>query len=439
MLHKSTNPYKPCIPFSGRLRDEKQEKKFRDLYDMLSKVNVNLPFLDVIKNMSSYVKFFKDLVTKKRQFEDGEKVVVYEVASAMQHDLPKKERDPGAARSRRFETNSYVPLAHRPHDPISQKGGRRCSFCVGKLIVPVDFVVLDVGDVKENMKDHTILLGRPFMATTNTLIDVKNGTLNMTVLGESVSIFFQEATFTSLVNFVEECTFVDVMDPFVGEMTRSKSRSSSLSSLIGKRKKSSLKCSRRKKSHRVELWRHQRHQSLHVHSPDHLRRMCQTISGQPAAEQPERDGSCEEEDGCRSACANPTGTFQRCMFSIFSDMLEDCLQKSHFTVKSGVVLGQVVSSRGIEIDKAKVDVIEKLLPPMNVKGVRIFLGHVGFYRRFTKDFSKIIQPLCNLLANDVSFVFDDACVDAFDRLKNNLMSAPIVIAPDWSLPFEIMC
>ncbi|GER44325.1 hypothetical protein STAS_21223 [Striga asiatica] len=98
VLHKSPNPYKSRIPFSDRLRNEKQEKQFRDLFSMLSKVNVNLPLLDVIKNMPSYGKFFKDLVTKKRKFEDGEKVVVYEAASAMQHDLPKKERDPGGFR-----------------------------------------------------------------------------------------------------------------------------------------------------------------------------------------------------------------------------------------------------------------------------------------------------------------------------------------------------
>ncbi|CAA0837978.1 Unknown protein, partial [Striga hermonthica] len=90
---------------------------------------------------------------------------------------------------------------------------------LGKLIVPVDFVVLDVGDVQENGKDHTILLGRPFMATTNTLIDVRNGTLNMTVLGECVSISVRGATSASSVNCVEECAFVDMSDPFVEEVT----------------------------------------------------------------------------------------------------------------------------------------------------------------------------------------------------------------------------
>ncbi|CAA0805985.1 Unknown protein, partial [Striga hermonthica] len=89
---------------------------------------------------------------------------------------------------------------------------------VGKLIIPVDFVVLDVGDVHENGKDHTILLRRPFMATNNTLTDVKNGTLNMTVLGKSMSISVQEAMSSSSANFLEECAFIDLADPFVDEM-----------------------------------------------------------------------------------------------------------------------------------------------------------------------------------------------------------------------------
>ncbi|GER45726.1 retrotransposon gag protein [Striga asiatica] len=252
MLHKSPNPFKPSIPFPSRLRDEKQEQQFRDLYNMLSKVNVNLPLLDVIKSMPSYVKFFKDLVTKKRKFGDGDKVVVYEAASAMQHDLPKKERDPGGfviqiALENGKEASGMLDLGAginlmpfsifqrlglgdlRPTRMCLQLADRSIRYPkgvvedvlvrVGKLIIPVDFVVLDVGDVHENGKDHTILLGRPFMATTNTLIDVKNGTLNITVLGESVSISVREATSASSVNFVEECAFVDVADSFVGEMT----------------------------------------------------------------------------------------------------------------------------------------------------------------------------------------------------------------------------
>ena len=56
-------------------------------------------------------------------------------------------------------------------------------------------------------------------------------------------------------------------------------------------------------------------------------------------------------------------------------------------VREGIVLGHLVSERGIEVDKAKIEVIEQLPSPMNVKGIRSFLGHVGFYRQFIKDFS----------------------------------------------------
>ncbi|GER43851.1 retrotransposon gag protein [Striga asiatica] len=250
-IHKSPNPFRPSIPFSDRLRNEKQKKQFRDLFSMLSKVNVNLPLLDVIKNMPSYGKFFKDLVTKKRKFEDGEKVVVYEAARAMQHDLPKKERDPGGfiiqialengkVASGMLDLGAEINLMPfsifqrlglgdlRPTRMCLQLADRSIRYPkgivedvlvrVGKLIIPVDSVVLDVGDVHENGKDHTILLGRPFMATTNTLIDVKNGTLNMTVLGETVSISVREAMSSSSVNFVEECSFIDLPNPFIDEM-----------------------------------------------------------------------------------------------------------------------------------------------------------------------------------------------------------------------------
>ena len=101
------------------------------------------------------------------------------------------------------------------------------------------------------------------------------------------------------------------------------------------------------------------------------------------------------------------------------------------------MLGYKISSKGIEVDKAKIDVIEKLPPPLNVKGVRSFLGHAGFDRRFIKDFSKIAKPLCNLLLEDVSFDFDPECLKAFELLKEKLVSAPIIVAADWESPFRV--
>ena len=173
---------------------------------------------------------------------------------------------------------------------------------------------------------------------------------------------------------------------------------------------------------------------------------------------------------------NAPATFQRCMMSIFSDYVEksievfmddfsvfgasfdDCLhnlslilkrcvetnlvlnwEKCHFMVKQGIVLGHIISEKGIEVDKSKIDLVRHLPSPTSVREVRSFLGHAGFYRRFIKDFSKVAQPLCRLLQKEVSFEFNEACEKAFNHLKDLLTTAPIITPPDWSIPFELMC
>ena len=73
-------------------------------------------------------------------------------------------------------------------------------------------------------------------------------------------------------------------------------------------------------------------------------------------------------------------------------------------VQQGIVLGHIISKKGIEVEKAKVELIIKLPSPTNVKGVRKFLGHARFYRRFIKDFSKLTRPLCELLVKDAKFI-----------------------------------
>jgi hypothetical protein len=108
-------------------------------------------------------------------------------------------------------------------------------------------------------------------------------------------------------------------------------------------------------------------------------------------------------------------------------------------VKQGIVLGHVISHRGIEVDKAKVDLISNLAPPYTVKEIHSFLGHARFYRRFIKDFSKIAMPLCKLLAKETPLLFDEECMKAFGALKEILMSTPIIRPPNWGVPFEIMC
>ena len=173
---------------------------------------------------------------------------------------------------------------------------------------------------------------------------------------------------------------------------------------------------------------------------------------------------------------NAPATFQRCMVSIFSDMTEKiievfmddfsvygdsfdtCLhnlslvlkrcqetnlvlnwEKCHFMVSHGLVLGHIISENGIEVDKSKVELVSSLPLPTTVREVRSFLGHAGFYRRFMKDFSMISRPLCRLLQKDVIFYMNEECVVAFNKLKELLSTAPVIMPPNWSLPFELIC
>nr|GEU76052.1 putative ribonuclease H-like domain-containing protein [Tanacetum cinerariifolium] len=114
-------------------------------------------------------------------------------------------------------------------------------------------------------------------------------------------------------------------------------------------------------------------------------------------------------------------------------------EKSHFMVKEGIVLGHKISKKGIEFDKEKIKVISKLSHPTTVKGIRSFLGHAGFYRRFIKDFSKISRPMTHLLKKNSPFIFSNECIQAFRTLKDKLTEAPILIASNWDQPFELMC
>nr|GEY26389.1 reverse transcriptase domain-containing protein [Tanacetum cinerariifolium] len=108
-------------------------------------------------------------------------------------------------------------------------------------------------------------------------------------------------------------------------------------------------------------------------------------------------------------------------------------------VKEGIVLSHKISKNEIEVDKAKVDIIAKLPHPTTVKGIHSFHGHAGFYRRFIQDFSKIARPMTCLLEKDTPFFFSKECVETFQTLKKKLTEAPILTAPDWDLPFELMC
>ncbi|XP_016164942.1 uncharacterized protein LOC107607508 [Arachis ipaensis] len=130
-------------------------------------------------------------------------------------------------------------------------------------------------------------------------------------------------------------------------------------------------------------------------------------------------------------------SFDACLGNL-ARVLERCtntnlvlnFEKCHFMVKQGIVLGHIVSKDGISVDPAKIDVILSLPYPSSMREIRSFLGHAGFYRRFIKDFSKVALPLSRLLQKDVEFHFSEDCKEAFDKLKEALITAPIVQGPN---------
>ncbi|CAM8999186.1 unnamed protein product [Rhodiola kirilowii] len=141
--------------------------------------------------------------------------------------------------------------------------------------------------------------------------------------------------------------------------------------------------------------------------------------------------AAEDQEKTTFTCPFGTFAFRRMSFGL-------CNAPGTFQ-RVVMILGHVVSSEGIQVDKAKIDLMLSLPYPSDQRGVRSFVGHAGFYRRFLKDFSKRALPLARLLQKDVPFEFTEECKAAFDDLKAALTSAPIIQAPDWTQPFEIMC
>ena len=171
---------------------------------------------------------------------------------------------------------------------------------------------------------------------------------------------------------------------------------------------------------------------------------------------------------------NASATFQRAVISIFANISHDCMEiymddfttfgftfeeamvnlekvlircqeqnlalnseKCFMFMQEGVVLGHFISVAGIQVDQAKIEVIQTFPIPTKSKDVRSFLGHAGYYMHFIKDFSKIASPLYKLLTKEAEFSWTSECDEAFLQLKKLLTIALVLQGPDWNLPFHI--
>ncbi|XP_027101291.2 uncharacterized protein [Coffea arabica] len=471
----------------------------------------------------SYAKFLQEILTKKRKLVDSETIALTEECSSIiQNKLPPKLKDPGSftvpctignvefskALCDLGASVSLIPLTMVRHLGLKKLQHTNISLQlahksirhpmgileivlikVQKFIIPVDFVVLDM----EEEVNVPIILGRPFLATASTIIDVKRGKFKFQIGQEEVE--FDLSKVEKYPSFTDHVYSVDICDELALVMSQVNLDDDSLELCLNgiglqeeqveemteflqaqvpyKRRNAYEELGLSKglpppsceQAPRLEfkplskrlkyaflgeketlpviinaaLDEEQLDKLLRV-LRKHLKAIGWTISdimgispticmhwilleenSKPVVETQRRLNPNMKEVRCEET--NLVLNWKKC----------------HFMVCEGIVLGHKISSEGIEVDQAKIEVIERMPPPINVKGNRSFLGYMGFYRRFIKDFSKIAKPLCELLAKDVPFHFNDECLLGFNRLKKELVAAPIIVSPDWSLPFELMC
>ncbi|XP_048227241.1 uncharacterized protein LOC125369271 [Ricinus communis] len=246
-FYKAAQPYRPPIPFLNQPKESKNDDVFFESIKMLSKVNTNLSLFDVIRNKPAYTKFFEELNTNKRRYANNEKI--QEASVMLQHQLPLKMKDPGS-----FTNNITIGakkdikvmldlgasinlMPYSMYELLDLGELKPTTMClqfadrsiknprgvvedllvqVGKLIIPVDFVVLDMENTPTRDKEQTILLGRPFMATTRTVIDVHDGKLTMTVLGETVELKVFDSLTLSPKSTIDKCSY-NYLDSLVYE------------------------------------------------------------------------------------------------------------------------------------------------------------------------------------------------------------------------------
>ncbi|RVW58217.1 Retrovirus-related Pol polyprotein from transposon 17.6 [Vitis vinifera] len=562
MLKKSTSP-----PFPQALHGKKGIRNASEILEVLRQVKVNIPLLDMIKQVPTYAKFLKDLCTIKRGLTVNKKAFLTEQVSAiLQCKSPLKYKDPGSptisvmiggkvVEKALLDLGASVNLL--PYSVYKQLGLGELKptaitlsladrsvkiprgviedvlVQVDNFYYPVDFIVLDTDPTVKEANLVPIILGRPFLATSNAIINFikrsvywkfsrgvrSNRMANIDLKGISPlvcthHIYMEEEAKPirqlqrRLNPHLQEVVRAEVLKLLQAGIIYPISDSPWVSPTQVVPKKSGITVVQNEKGEEITTrltsgWRVCiDYRKLNaVTRKDHfplpfIDQVLERVSGHPfycfldgysGYFQIEIDVEDQEKpllhvhlehmltEECLLVYAMHLqhskmyveyfsdmverimevfmdditvygGTFEECLVNLEA-VLHRCIEKDlvlnwekcHFMVRQGIVLGHIISEKGIEVDKAKVELIVKLPSPTTVKGVRQFLGHAGFYRRFIKGFSSLSKPLCELLAKDAKFIWDERCQNSFDQLKKFLTTTPIVRAPNWQLPFELMC
>ncbi|CAN6552417.1 unnamed protein product [Malus baccata var. baccata] len=451
------------VPFPGRFRQSKKEEAEKDILETFRKVQVNIPLLDAIKQVPRYAKFLKELCTTRRRISNKEVVQV------------------------------------------------------GNLIFPADFYVLDMED-SPHSTPLPILLGRPFMKTARTKIDVFKGTLTMEFDGEVIDFNLSES-----IKFPKDdhsCFSIDIIDDLAQDFLDCLERDTLETTIAqGIGQKSGFAVPRSVEEAEIvaaleSLPQYHGKPSNPISISVSTNKLLPSVTQAPVLElKPLPDHlkyvflgdnetlpvivsssltAIEEEKLIRvlkehktaigwtladirgispTTCmhrillekgAKPTREAQRRL----NPPMMEVVKKEIIKLLDCGVIYPISDSRWVSPvqcvpKKSGVTVVKnaenELVPTRIQTGWRVCIDYrklnattrndhfpLPFIdqmleRRFIKDFSKISNPLCRLLQKDVVFDFNEECEKAFNHLKEMLTSAPIIVPPDWSFPFELMC
>ncbi|GJX27808.1 reverse transcriptase domain-containing protein [Tanacetum coccineum] len=445
-------PYKPKIPYPQRLRKEKMEAQYGKFLDMIRVVRINVPLIDVLAGMPNYGKFLKEFISNKPKIKQISAAFLSDESSAMiQNKVPLKLRDPGSflisySFNKTFSCNALADLGasinlmpyslYAKHLPViissklSTQNKSKLVSVLKKHKEAFAWKTTDIPGICPSFCKHKIQLlddKKPVVQKQRRL----NPNMQKVVKKEIVKLLD-----IGIIYLIADSLWVSPIQcvPKKGGIT------------VVINENDELFPTRTITSWRVCIDYYKLNEAT---AKDHFPLPFMDQMLERLAE--------------NKYFSFLDATFQRCMLAIFYDMIEEsvevfmddfsvfgnsfekCLnnldkmlqhckdahlvlnwKKRHFMVKEGIVLGHKVYSAGLEFDKAKINVISKLPHPTNIKGVRSFLGHAGFYRRFIKDFSKIARPLTKLLEKDTPFEFNDECQKAFELLKEKLTCAPVI-------------
>ncbi|RVW83480.1 Retrovirus-related Pol polyprotein from transposon 17.6 [Vitis vinifera] len=431
----------------------------------------------MIKQVPTYAKFLKDLCTIKRGLTVNKKAFLTEQVSAiLQCKSPLKYKDPGSptisvmiggkvVEKALLDLGASVNLL--PYSVYKQLGLGELKptaitlsladrsvkiprgviedvlVQVDNFYYPVDFIVLDTDPTVKEANLVPIILGRPFLATSNAIINCRNGLMQLTF--EEETAVEKEIPKLNLKPLPVELkyTYLEANNqcPVVISSSLTNHQENCLMEVLRRCKKAigwqiaDLKGISPLEVVRAEVLKLLQAGIIYPISDSPWVSPTQVVPKKSGITVVQNEKGEEittrltsDQEKTTFTCpfgtfayrrmpfglCNAPATFQRCMLSIFSDMVERIMEvfMDDITVYGGIVLGHIISEKGIEVDKAKVELIVKLPSPTTVKGVRQFLGHAGFYRR---------------------------CQNSFDQLKKFLTTTPIVRAPNWQLPFELMC